>query len=232
MTITRRRKEFLAGAMKIFQSTGQPVHYATLAQMLGVSKWTAYDVLRELEKEGLFTAEYFLNRAERYPGRSLVLFRPTPLAAYYLEANHAGADAATDDWEAVKNRLLGVLENITNIGPKKIIEELLEEIGTIEKPITHSAYIITILITFLSSLGNRGFHLLEQFVKTAAKPELSLSIFAGTALGVALKSVKKTLAKKLASKVNTFQKHLSEFNRSERKLLFNFLGEALQKATI
>lgn len=232
MTITRRRKEFLAGAVKIFHSTGQPVHYATLAQLLGVSKWTAYDVLRELEKEGLFTAEYSVNREERYPGRSLVLFRPTPLAMHFLETNHAGTDLPAEDWLAVKKRLLSVFDNITSTGPKKIIDELLEEMGTIEKPITHSAYTITILTTYLYSLGNRGIHLLEHFVKNTPKPELSLSIFAGTALGVALKSMKKAMANKLASKISTFQRHLSEFNRSERKLLASFLGEALQRAII
>jgi Iron dependent repressor, N-terminal DNA binding domain. len=74
MALTRRRREFLSKINKLYQGTGQPVHYTTVAQALGVSKWTAYDILRELEKEDLLNVEYAVSREERNPGRSQVFF--------------------------------------------------------------------------------------------------------------------------------------------------------------
>ncbi|MEW5898600.1 MAG: Lrp/AsnC family transcriptional regulator, partial [Bacillota bacterium] len=131
MTLTRRRKEFLSKIAKIYKKTGEPVHYATVAQSLAVSKWTAYDVLRELEKEGLLTMEYAINREDRLPGRSQVLFRPTPLAMRLLEIEEV-ENLPGEDWLLVKKRLLSVFDNIKNLGAKKIIDELLEEMQTIE----------------------------------------------------------------------------------------------------
>ncbi|MEW6423557.1 MAG: hypothetical protein AB1523_02255 [Bacillota bacterium] len=231
MTLTRRRKEFLAKIMKIYARTGEPVHYATVAQSLGVSKWTAYDVLRELEKEGLLIMEYAINREERFPGRSQVLFRPTPVAVRMLEIGQV-ENLPGEDWLLVKKRLLGILDNIKNLDPKKIIDELLEEMHTIEKPITYSAYTIALLTAYLSSLGNRGIQLMESYLHLAPRPELILSLFAGTVLGVAIKSMKEAMTAKLATKIEIFQKHVSEFSRNERKLLVSFLGETLQRATV
>jgi len=231
VTLTRRRKEFLGKIMKIYAKTGEPVHYATVAQSLGVSKWTAYDVLRELEKEGLLIMEYAINREERFPGRSQVLFRPTPVAVRTLEIEQV-ENLPGEDWLLVKKRLLGILDNIKNLDPKKIIDELLEEMHTIEKPITYSAYTIALLTAYLSSLGNRGIQLMESYLHLAHRPELILSLFAGTVLGVAIKSMKETMTTKLATKIEIFQKHVSEFSRNERKLLVSFLGETLQRATV
>ncbi|MEW5897807.1 MAG: hypothetical protein AB1652_01360, partial [Bacillota bacterium] len=84
----------------------------------------------------------------------------------------------------------------------------------------------------LYSLGSRGIHLVENFLHLAPKPELILSLFAGTVLGVAMKSMKEAMTAKLASKIGVFQRHVSEFSRNERKLLVNFLGENLERVTI
>jgi len=36
--------------MNLYQQTKLPVHYGTLANKIGVGKWTAYDMVKELEK--------------------------------------------------------------------------------------------------------------------------------------------------------------------------------------
>ncbi|MBE3583886.1 MAG: hypothetical protein IMX01_07235 [Limnochordaceae bacterium] len=78
MGLTGRRMEFLVCLARLCQQSGQPVHYALVAQELGVSKFTAYDRLRELLSDGYLTQAYELPTAGR-PGRSLVLFAPTLL---------------------------------------------------------------------------------------------------------------------------------------------------------
>ena len=231
VTLTRRRKEFLTKINKIYNNTGEPVRYATVAKSLGVSKWTAYDVLRELEKEGLLTMEYLINREDRYPGRSQVFFRPTILALHTLE-EEPYSSLPEEEWLKLKKRLLGVFDNIKNLGAKKIIDELSEEMRIVEKPVAYGAYMITLLTAYLYSLGNRGIHLLENSLRHPSKPELTLSMFAGTVLGMAIKNVKETVTAKLAAKIDVFQKHISGFSKNERKLLVNFLGEALQRAII
>jgi len=80
--LTERRKQFLRGVVDMYRRTRLPVHYETLAERLGVSKWTAYDVLRALEEQGLLTRDYTVNRGE--PGRSQIVFVPTPPRKLFL----------------------------------------------------------------------------------------------------------------------------------------------------
>jgi len=81
MRITRRRMDFLQKIKELYEATGLPVHYARVAELLGVSKWSAYEMLKKLEKEGLLASQYEVNQRERFPGRAMVLFAPTRLAA-------------------------------------------------------------------------------------------------------------------------------------------------------
>lgn len=49
----KRRREFLDQIYRQYQTTNLPVHYSDVAEAIGVSKWTAYDVLKTLESQGL-----------------------------------------------------------------------------------------------------------------------------------------------------------------------------------
>ncbi len=51
-SLTERRKQFLQKLLDLYRRTNLPVHYESVAQALGVSKWTAYDMLKALEKLG------------------------------------------------------------------------------------------------------------------------------------------------------------------------------------
>ncbi len=76
MKLTRRQKEFIENLIDMSQKIDGPIHYSMLAERLGVSPFTAYDMLRVLEEKGLVTSEYHLAEGKSGPGRAERLFFP------------------------------------------------------------------------------------------------------------------------------------------------------------
>ena len=52
MELTQRKREFLEVIEQLYQKTGESVHYEDVAKELGVSKWTAYDMVQDLINAG------------------------------------------------------------------------------------------------------------------------------------------------------------------------------------
>ncbi|HSR33115.1 MAG TPA: helix-turn-helix domain-containing protein, partial [Anaerolineae bacterium] len=85
--LTARQRAFLDKLMELYHEHQGPVHYTDVAQGLGVNRFSAYDMLKVLEEKGFAESSYALRSAESGmaehagPGRSMVVFAPTPLAA-------------------------------------------------------------------------------------------------------------------------------------------------------
>jgi len=229
MTLTRRRKEFLNKIVNLFQQTGIPVHYATVGEALKVSKWTAYDILRELEKQGFLRAEYSVGREVKNPGRSMVMFLPTA-DALRLCSSEAGKTLPLEEWSAVKEKLLDLFDNMKSTGTKKVIDHLLEEMSRIEAPVTFSAYTIALLVAYLKNLGSRSADALRHLLTLPSKPEMTLIFFAGTVIGTMTKNMKEVINGKSFPFIRRFHQYLSECDAGEKKLLLGFLNEALERA--
>ena len=58
MKLTKRQEQFIENLIDLSQEIDGPIHYSTLAERLGVSPFTAYDMLRVLEKKGAVVSEY------------------------------------------------------------------------------------------------------------------------------------------------------------------------------
>ncbi|OPY59478.1 MAG: hypothetical protein A4E56_03175 [Pelotomaculum sp. PtaU1.Bin065] len=230
MTLTRRRREFLYKIKNIYKDTGAPVHYITVSEALGVSKWTAYDILKELEKEGYLHSEYAVSREERNPGRSAILFLPT-LKAEELFLKEKEEIDHMEEWQAAREKLLGIFENAKGRSSKKIIDDLLKEMPAIKAPIIISAYTIAVLIIHIQNLGAKSVKIMRNLLQLAPKPDLLLSLFAGTALGATFKNMHNVINGRLAEEVGQFQKYISEFSAQENKLLVKFLIDALERTT-
>jgi len=69
MKLTGRQKVFLSKFLDLYGEAEGPLHYTTVAERLGVSKITAYDMLRILEEKGLVASEYVLPVKGHGPGR-------------------------------------------------------------------------------------------------------------------------------------------------------------------
>lgn len=78
MKLTRRQKEFVENLIEMTREIRGPIHYSMLAERLGVSPFTAYDMLRVLEEKGMVTSEYQLAEGKSGPGRAERLFCPVP----------------------------------------------------------------------------------------------------------------------------------------------------------
>lgn len=109
MDLTRRQETFIRKLVDLYSEQAEPVHYPRLAERLGVSPFTAYDMLRLLEERGYARSEYRLaeggrRQRKRPPGRSIIVFAPTAKAHRLMAELSAGAPEG--DWEGVKRVLL------------------------------------------------------------------------------------------------------------------------------
>jgi hypothetical protein len=76
MKLTRRQEEFIENLIDLGRELDGPIHYSLLAERLGVSPFTAYDMLCLLEEKGVVTSEYRLAEGKSGPGRAERLFLP------------------------------------------------------------------------------------------------------------------------------------------------------------
>ncbi len=76
MKLTRRQEEFIKNLIDLSHEIDGPIHYSLLAERLGVSPFTAYDMLRLLEEKGAVTSEYQVAEGKSGPGRAERLFCP------------------------------------------------------------------------------------------------------------------------------------------------------------
>jgi DNA-binding PadR family transcriptional regulator len=75
--LTRRQAEFVERLIALNRDLERPIHYSVLAEDLGVSPFTAYDMLRLLEEKGLVTSVYQLPEDRGGPGRAERVFYAT-----------------------------------------------------------------------------------------------------------------------------------------------------------
>jgi len=80
MELTRRQEKFIHLFVDLYREMHKPIHYSLLAKKIGVSSFTAYDMLRLLEKKGYVTSKYQINSNKPSVGRSEIVFTPTSLA--------------------------------------------------------------------------------------------------------------------------------------------------------
>lgn len=104
MKLTRRQETFVRRLLDLYREINGPIHYSVLAERVGVSPFTAYDMLRVLEEKGLVTSEYRLDSDRPVVGRSEVVFLPTERSRQ-LFIELAG-DANQGNWEDVKSQIL------------------------------------------------------------------------------------------------------------------------------
>lgn len=102
MKLTRRQEEFILNLHELSDEVDGPIHYSLLAERLGVSPFTAYDMLCLLEEKGLAKSEYQLASDKSGPGRAERVFTPTVEAMSRQEhvvraaviGTHGGGDLA------------------------------------------------------------------------------------------------------------------------------------------
>jgi DNA-binding MarR family transcriptional regulator len=144
MKLTRRQESFIRKLLDLYHEAETPIHYSDLAEHIGVSKITAYDMLRTLEQKGYITSHYQLEDEKTGPGRSRVVFSPSEFA-HTMMAQMAGplGDA---DWEQVKEQVINALS--PGLFPdEELRRELFEHLSEEEnESIRYCLEVITILV--------------------------------------------------------------------------------------
>lgn len=222
--LTERRKQFLQKLLDLYRRTNLPVHYESVAQALGVSKWTAYDMLKELEKLGYLRRDYAVNRGEA--GRSLIVFTPTA-DAERLFARTRLSLAGPEDWDAAKAQIMGLLGQLRGMHPGEAIQKLLQDLPNVESRVTFCAHLLGLLILYVRGLGERTARLVERLVGAAPGAEMRLTMFVGVVSGTVIQTLGQSLSVELAAMVGRFLAYVRELDPREQEMLGRFLESAL-----
>ena len=185
MKLTRRQEDVIRKMLDLFRELQGPIHYSTLAEYLGVSPFTAYDMLRLLEEKGLVTSEYQLAADKSGPGRAVRVFLPS-------QKTLEDADLIRDqiggmDWEAVKQNVLDKLRK-GEVYDRELADEVLARIPSAGRgQLRYCVEVMTVIVLRIQSKAGRQAlsGLLPQFLpENRAASRTDLSLLGGIALGI------------------------------------------------
>jgi predicted transcriptional regulator len=221
--LTKRRMQFLNKLMELHQKTNLPIHYETLAQSMGVSKWTAYDMLKEIEKQGFISRSYEVNNKET--GRSQVVFIPTS-KAWDLLKKVRNETIDLNDWEKTVEQVLALLKNLNHCSLKDATKIVLDEISKINTRLNFCAYIIGLFAMYVKKLGNKTEFFIQRLFQKAPSREMGMTMFVGTVLGTIIETMNDDLGTEIVDLVSKFLQLIAGLSDEEKEMLSDFLSSA------
>lgn len=223
LSLTKRRQEFLDHIYRQFKKTNNPVHYSKVAEAIGVSKWTAYDVLKELENQGLVKRTYSTNENEA--GRSIVVFSPTEIAESFFQKERREL-TNTEEWEAILPEVFKLVENPQNLPLREAIHHIISLMKNVEVKLEFCAYFLSILLLYLNTLGKNVKELTVNLINASKEAKVQLTVFTGAVVGMIIQSVGEELSPDMVKLVQQFLDNVNELNAGELSLLINFIGQS------
>jgi hypothetical protein len=237
--LTARQKAFLDKLLELSREHRGPVHYSDVAKRLGVNRFSAYDMLKVLEKKGFVASSYTLRSAvpaasggQPGPGRSMVVFTPTFMASETLDSGREDG-RLSEDWQRVRERVLGKLSQAREMNHREALNDLLARLPEASAPLNFCAEMIAALLLNIQRVsaqagGLSPFRVLES-LRTHDAAELES--LAGFSVGVTLSDDDEgshTLTRRLLKNVQRYQSNLSRLSEDGRAALVDFLEEALE----
>jgi hypothetical protein len=181
MKLTRRQEEFVSNLLELSHKFDGPIHYSVVAERLGVSPFTAYDMLCLLEEKGWVRSEYQLATDKSGPGRAERLFFPTKTA---LAQRQQLSEEAGDEI----NEFLFEQMRKGELKEQDILDEMLARIPPVEnRPIRYCVEVMTIIALRLRQCPGRLIlqeYLPEILTGTTPANRTSLSLLGGFAFGI------------------------------------------------
>ncbi|AIQ51329.1 hypothetical protein [Paenibacillus sp. FSL R7-0331] len=224
MPLTKRRLQLLGQLVELYQRTSLPIHYETLARSLGVSKWTAYDMLKEIEKLGFVTRSYEVNSKET--GRSQVVFSPTVKASDLFKQNRSDSINQAD-WEQTRVHIHNLLKSVKNGNVNDLIRNMMNEIPSKASSIEFCGYILGLLLVYVKKLGGKTETLIRLVVSKTPNSENGTLMFVGTVLGTIIQTINDELGNEFTELVSEFLRTMDQLSSQDRRLLSVMLHEAL-----
>ncbi len=227
MRLTARQRAFLEELIKLYEEKGEPVHYTSVAEAMKVSKFSAYDMLRVLMEKGMVSPVYILDRPTRSPGRSQVMFVPTPEGKAEV-ARHCRSFPCVE-WKEFKAKLLGRLKR--DRSPLHLLREMLTQYQSAE-PLLYCAGVSTAYLAGLTRLADRVKYVNPyEAVEKLISGEAGLGTLAGLSLGSIIAQagdgVDNEFAFQLYQTVEQYQAALAQLNEESKTALKNFLLEVI-----
>jgi hypothetical protein len=199
--LTARRRQCLAALDAAVRAAGGAVHYSAVADPLGISAWTAYDLLRELERDGLAATSY-AHRAGVAVGRTQVGFAPT--AAGHAALGEPSAPPAEE--RALRRAALAAVDSsLRGL-------DLTSQLG--------------FWLSQAERLPGRTRAGLRQVLRTAPEAATALSMFVAGVYGAA-SAESAEVADALAAEVGAFQRRLARTTAARRERLARSLASLL-----
>jgi DNA-binding Lrp family transcriptional regulator len=224
MTLTKRRQQFLGSLMDLYQKTNLPIHYETLANSIGVSKWTAYDMLKALEKLGYISRSYEVNNKET--GRSQVVFIPTSKASnLFVHPRNEVLDPV--NWSKTVDYILWLLKDLKNISLSEALKRLMDEVSKVNNRMNFCAYILGLLLVYVKKLGGKTESLIYHMIERTPNQDMRLTMFVGTVLGTIFQTKNVDLGTEFSELISQMLTTIAELSNNEKEMLSVFLGEAL-----
>lgn len=228
--LTRRQREFLSALIELHSTSAHGVHYSAVAEQLGVGKVTAYEMLRLLEGHGLVEAEYQRPSNRRGPGRSPVVFIPSP-RAYAVLRGSSRSERALQEWESTKERILGTLRDYKARNYEPLFEEFVEHLHDRRSRLTYLAEMVTAIVLGLDTVRDefeqRG---LGGILESIGLPgEGGLRSLAGLGAGLSMfDQLNDRMTGALLAQAAKYQVALSEIGAEGRRRLAEFTQEVLE----
>jgi len=228
MKLTGRQKDFLSKFLDLYREADRPLHYAVLADRVGVTKITAYDMLRLLEERGLVASEYILPK-EGGPGRSSIVFYPTGKAAKVM-AQQAGEDWDKKEWERVRERILQALDERKG-AYQNLLDEILLRIPKRKSPMLYVTEMITAIFLQLHQLRDdlKVNGIFPDLHLVGLPDELGLNALPGLTLGLTLvEKANRRVTTLLLSYTQKYQDSLARLSAENKKRLSDFAQEVMK----
>ena len=222
MKLTQRQNDFINKLLELYRESANPIHYSEIANRLGVSEITAYDMLRLLEEKGLASSQYELPDKKAGPGRSKITFVPTPRAHRLI--GDLTEEALSEGWESVRERLLERLTE-NNIEAEEFTQEVLARVPPESRsPLQDCVEIMTILALRLRRSAGRN--LLLDFLprilpSTDQASRANLNLLGGFTMGILAQENKDdpVWGAELIVHVKRYQTLVIEMSDKERRQL-------------
>lgn len=185
MKLTNRQETFIRNLLEMYLESQEPIHYTVLAERLGVSRFTAYDMLRVLEEKGFACSEYKLAE-EGKSGRSERVFLPTEKAKQMVQV--ITGEEGEYNWDSIKERLLSLMEN-DDIPAKELGPEILMRVPPeADDHFQYCIEVITILALqtrqYQDKMEAMNTYAEEFFASNIVSNRTILSMISGFMLGV------------------------------------------------
>lgn len=225
MGLSKRRLQFLKVLASMTAAKQDPVHYAEVGERLGVSKWTAYDMMRELVSDGFASVSYS-TLSSGFRGRSQVLFDVTPEGRKLIDNTDECSSGRCGEWEQASVSLLKRVD--AAIQQRAGLKSLLAQYGDAPATVFCAALLASLVVEFRRG----GFRLmtLQAIMESGADATTVLFVLIGALAGELLGRGVLHLSADIDAMVQRFMDEISKMSSSRKRLLADFAEAVIDKA--